>query len=68
MTENTTVLRTLALNVPKDTQTVTVHLQIEVQCTCASKLSQRPGSYTDTQPSKGQGANDTAQGGNGKLS
>jgi len=62
MTKNITVMKTLTLNVPPDTQTVTVHLQVEAQCTCASNQPPRPGSYVDTQPSQRQAAKIEAQG------
>lgn len=52
MTKILTSTKTLTLNVPADGRAVTVHLQVEAECTCAASPSQRPGSYTDSQPPK----------------
>lgn len=58
-------MKSLTFNVPKDTQTVNVHLQVEAQCICASNPIPRPGSYVDSQPSQRQAAKNAGQGGNG---
>jgi hypothetical protein len=51
MMENTNVMQTFTLNVPEDTHEVTVHLQVDAQCKCASQPTLRPGSYVDAEPS-----------------
>ncbi|KRE70979.1 hypothetical protein ASG77_12600 [Arthrobacter sp. Soil762] len=54
MMKDTNVMQTLTLNVPEDTREVTVHLQVDAQCKCASQPTLRPGSYVDAEPARSE--------------